>query len=123
MNPRTFQPAPPDSDFAETQPLAARGTARRDMLRIFRCACSAPPLVRINRSVWMRMLPRSRLYRCLGCGARVLQPRNPRQSPYGSVYLPPRPLRVAMTPERCNASVLDGVYMRTLRSHAGGSSP
>lgn len=112
MKARTFHLPPPDSDFAETQPLAPGSPARRDTLRVFRCACSAPPLVRINRSGWMRLVAFSRLFRCLECGARILRLGTPQQNAYGARYLAPRPLRVPVTPDRCSASVLHAVYKR-----------
>lgn len=112
MNTRAFRLHGPDSDFAQTQPLAMARPAHQDTLRFFRCACSAPPLVRIRRSGWMRLFAFSRLYRCLDCGARVLRAGHPQQNAYGARYLPPRPLRVPVTPDRCSASVLDGVYRR-----------
>lgn len=37
------------------------------------CSCGAMHIVRIHRSVWMRLLPRLRLYRCASCGRRQLR--------------------------------------------------
>lgn len=119
MNARAFHLPPPDSDFAETQPLGAAGPGRRDALKVLRCGCSAPPLVRISRSPWMRLLVLSRLYRCVECGARVLRLGTQQLDAYGARYLPPRPLRVPVTPDRCSASVLDGVYKRITSASQG----
>ncbi len=113
----------PDSGFADTQPLSDAAHARRNTLKFFHCDCSAAPLVRIVRPAWMRLLPLFRLYRCLDCGARVLRVRRPTQTVYGARYLPARPLRVAATPDRCSASVLHGVYKRTLSAAASEEHP
>jgi hypothetical protein len=37
------------------------------------CSCGAMHITRIHRSVWMRLLPGLRLYRCESCGRRQLR--------------------------------------------------
>ena len=49
-------------------------------LRLFGCGCERRHLMRVHRTLWMRMVVGFRLYRCLRCGCRVLRlPAGPRR--------------------------------------------
>ncbi|MGV3572570.1 MAG: hypothetical protein ACO1PB_18385 [Ramlibacter sp.] len=84
------------ASFAPTCLLEDEGRAPpRGGLRLLACACGCDKLVRIRRSLWMRLLPMLRLYHCRRCSARFLHPRIDRKTSYGYVYrssviLPPR---------------------------------
>lgn len=116
------------SDFAETEILCESAYLERcvqpDKLSLLDCGCDKARLVRIQRSVWMRLLPMLRLYRCQCCGVRVLRPRVSKEQAagYGAVYLPARPIRVAATPYRSSGWMLTAVYQRSVeqRNLRGG---
>ena len=55
------------------------------MLRLTGCGCGTGQLVRINRSFWMKLWPRRRLYYCAKCGTRQWLRRLP------AWMLPPQP--------------------------------
>jgi len=89
----------PRSDFAETQWLSEANYLGRSLrssprrLRLLGCGCGTKYLVRAKRAGWMRLLPLTRLYKCLQCGSRVLRRTLPFRHRYGAAYLSPAPLR------------------------------
>lgn len=87
-------------DFAATRPLVdavylGRSQNEPGTSGFIGCRCSARWLVRIRRTVWMRLVPGFQYYSCLCCGAKIFRPRLRNRLGYGAVYIPPSPLPAA----------------------------
>lgn len=46
---------------------------KRAGLRVLHCKCGVGRMYRLRRSIWMRIIPFLRLYRCARCGCKVLR--------------------------------------------------
>jgi hypothetical protein len=78
--------------FADTMPMygSSRTTGKGASFAIFTCRCQTPTLYRVQRALWMRLLPAMRLYVCRNCGTRVLRGRMPVERLHRTLgYLPP----------------------------------
>jgi hypothetical protein len=78
--------------FADTMPMygSNRRRGKGASFAMFTCRCETPNLYRVERSLWMRLLPGMRLYVCRNCGTRVLRARMPVEPSHRTLgYLPP----------------------------------
>jgi hypothetical protein len=65
--------------FADTMPMygSSPTSGKGASFTMFACRCETPTLYRVQRALWMRLLPGMRLYVCRNCGTRVLRARMP----------------------------------------------